>query len=268
MATTSRDIAGSASTQGELWGARARDWVEAQEHLTDPLNESVLRTLELGPGDSILDAGCGAGGFALAAAGRGAAVTGLDAAPAFVAIARERVPSGDFRVGELEDLPYDDGSFDAVIGLNSFQYAASPVNALREARRVVRTGHPVVIATWGRADDCETAVVLRGIGSLLPPPPPGTPGPFALSEDGALARLLGEAGLTLQSTEDVDCPFVYGDLDVALRAVLSSGPAAKAIQTAGEARVREVVAEALEPYRSASGAYRLENVFRYAVATA
>jgi ubiquinone/menaquinone biosynthesis C-methylase UbiE len=52
-----------------------------------------------------------------------------------LAIARTRVPDGDFHVGELESLPFPDGTFDLVTGFNAFQYAANPVAALADARK-------------------------------------------------------------------------------------------------------------------------------------
>jgi ubiquinone/menaquinone biosynthesis C-methylase UbiE len=54
---------------------------------------------------------------------RGAQFHGLDAAPNLLAIAGQRVPSGDFKVGDLESLPFPDRKFDLVTGFNSFQYA-------------------------------------------------------------------------------------------------------------------------------------------------
>ena len=69
----------------------------------------------------------------------------------------ERLPGRDFRVGEMQTLPYADQSFDVVTGFNSFQVAASPIDALREARRVARRAGTVVIATWGPPEDCEAA---------------------------------------------------------------------------------------------------------------
>lgn len=59
------------------------------------------------------------------------------------------MPQGDFRIAEMEGLPHADGSFDVVTGFNAFQYAAKPVNALREARRVAKRGGVLVIAVWG-----------------------------------------------------------------------------------------------------------------------
>jgi SAM-dependent methyltransferase len=202
------------------------------------------------------------------AARRGARVTGIDATAALIAIARERIPHGDFRVGEMEALPYAHSAFDVVTGFNSFQYAASPVNALREAGRVARTGAPVVIAVWGKPEDTEAAAYLAALGSLMPPPPPGAPGPFALSQDGALEALVTQAELTPTQVEEVDCLWEYPDEETALRGLLAAGPAVLAIQRSGEDRVREATARAIAPFRTASGGYELKNKFRYLIARA
>jgi SAM-dependent methyltransferase len=260
--------AGSASVQGELWGARARDWAEVQEPLARPLYDAVLDRLRIEPATRLCDVGCGSGVFCELAARRRAQVAGIDAADSLIAIARSRLPEGDFRVGEMEHLPYDDESFEVVTGLNSFQYAADQVHSLREAVRVAKPAARVIVATWGRAEDCEAAGYLAALASLLPPPPPGAPGPFALSDPGALEALAAEAGLDPQEAAEVECPFDYPELETALRGLLSAGPAVKAIATAGEERVREVVTEAIAPYRSAGGGYRLENTFRYVLAAA
>jgi len=261
-------VSGSSVTQGRLWGARARDWAEWQEPVQRPLYQAVLDATGVGSGTALLDVGCGSGLACALAATRGASVSGLDAAAGLVEIARERLPQADLRVGEMETLPFADRAFDVVTGFNSFQYAANPVGALREARRVSRPGAPVVIMTWGRKDDCDAAAYIAALGSVLPPPPPGAPGPFALSDETALKALATEAGLSPHRIADVDCPFTYPDLETALRALLSAGPAVRAIEAAGEERVREVVTQALTPYRTASGGYHLENVFRYLIAHA
>lgn len=268
METTSQRVAGTAGVQGELWGIRARDWAEAQEGFARPLYEAVLQSTGIGRGTRVLDVGCGAGLFCALAAERGAQVAGIDATPAFVDIARERVPQGDFQTGEMELLPYEDAAFDFVTGFNSFQFAANPVNALREARRVAKRGAAVVAATWGKPELCEAEAFLAALRPLLPPPLPGAPGPFALSADGALEALVEQAGLTPKSVADVDCPFEYPDLETLLRGFLSAGPSVKAIQVSGEARVRDDVAAAMAPFRLSSGRYRLENTFRFLVATA
>jgi SAM-dependent methyltransferase len=268
MGTETGSAAGSAPIQSQLWSARAKDWAEVQERTVLPLYREVLTKAGIGQGTNWLDVGCGSGMFCGLAAERGSSVSGLDAAPALIDIAKSKIPHGDFSVGDMESLPYPEAAFDVVTGLNSFQYAANPVSALREARRVAARDALLVLAVWGRPQHCEAAACLSALGKLLPPPPPGTPGPFALSEDAALRRLVSEAGMTPGEINDVDCPWVYQDAETALRGLLSAGPAVKAIQTSGEDRVGEAVLTALEPFKSKSGGYRLENRFRYVVARA
>jgi SAM-dependent methyltransferase len=258
---------GSAGVQSELWGARPREWC-AMEAQMRPLYEAVLDRVGVGDGMELLDAGCGAGLAAQLAARRGAVVSGVDATAELLAIAEERVPNGEFVVGDLESLGYRAASFDAVVGFNSFQYAASPRTALEEARRVARSGAPVVIATWAVPDRCEAAVYLAALGSLMPSPPPGAPGPFALSAPGALEALAGDAGLEPVDAAEVSCAWRFADLESALSAMLAAGPAVKAMRCSGEEAARDAVAAAVEPFRRPAGDYEIGSAFRYLVATA
>ena len=257
--------AGSATVQGELWGVRARDYAEVQEPTFLPLYESVLARPEVAKATSILDVGCGPGLAAQVFSRRIGHVAGADATAPFIEIARRRVPRGDFRVSEMEALPYADGSFDVVTSFNAFQYAASPVNALSEARRVVKAGGVIIVAVWGLPESCAAAGHLKALGSLMPPPPPGAPGPFALSDETKLKTLAAEAGLTSSAVVDVPCPWVYPDLETALRGMLSAGPAERAIRASSYERARKAVAAAIEAYRTGSGGYYLNNTFRYLV---
>jgi ubiquinone/menaquinone biosynthesis C-methylase UbiE len=268
MVDTSISTSGSAQRQAALWGRGARDYAERTERLMLAFFEEVLEQLGVGPGVSLLDVGCGSGVAAALAVERGASVSGLDATPELLAFARERVPSADFQQGEMERLPYPDDAFDVATGFNSFQYAANPVKALTEARRVTRPGGSVMIATWGRAEHVDMAAVIKAFGSLLPPPPPGAPGPFALSQDGALAALVRQAGLQPRHGGSVTNTWDFPDLETMLRTLLSAGPAVAAIEHAGEERVREAVAGALEPFRTSTGGYHLENEFAYLIARA
>lgn len=254
---------GSAPVQGPLWSARAQDWAEVQEHVARPSWQAVIDEHAPLAGRDALDVGCGSGGFAVLAAAAGARVAGIDAAPGLVEIAEQRVPEGTFRVGELERLPYADGSYDLVTGFNSFQYAVNPVNALREAKRVTRPGGAVVAMVWGTADECEPAAYLNALAALLPPPPPGAPGPFALSGPGSLERLVADAGLIPGPRRVVDCPWEYPDQPTLVRGLLSSGPAARAIAHAGEAAAREAVIAATARYRRPDGSYSMRCTFHH-----
>ncbi len=259
---------GTAQAQGELWGVQARNFANLQEKMLLPAYKIVFDKTNVSRGTRLLDVGCGPGLAAQLAAKLGASVTGLDASEAELIIARERVPDGDFRQGEMEELPYADASFDVVTGFNSFQYAADPANALRQARRVAKPGGYVAMVSWGRAQDCEVVPMLAAVMAYLPPPPPGAEGPFALSEPGKLEALMEQAGLTPQASGDVSCPFEYPDDETAWKGHSSPGPLVGAIRYAGEDNIKKALLDSLVPYKTASGGYRQENSFRYLIATA
>src|SRR5919206_352385 len=127
------------------------------------------RALGLAPGQAVLDVGCGAGAFLRLVAARGARAFGLDAAPALLDLARERVPAAQLRVGDMEALPYGDGTFDLVTGFNAFFFANDIVAALREAARVAKPGAPVVIQVWGPHDRNDLEAVKQVIRPFMPP---------------------------------------------------------------------------------------------------
>lgn len=252
----------TAGPNGRLWGARAQDWATLQEPTVRPVYDAVLDRLGVASGTRYLDVGCGAGMAAQMAAGRGADVSGVDAAEPLLAIARTRTPGGDFRLGDLEALPFGDAAFDAVTGFNSFQYAGDPVLALAEAKRVTRPGGAIVIMTWGAPDGMQAASLVTALRPLMPPPPPGAPGPFALSVESALRALAVYAGLMPIELFDVPSPFLYRDLEVAVRALNSSGVAVRAMENSSEQAVSDAHAQALAPFRQPDGGYRVEASFR------
>jgi SAM-dependent methyltransferase len=256
---------GTARIQGELWGAAARDWAEHQEPMCRPLWEAMLNAATVSVGTRLLDAGCGGGGACVVAAGRGAQVSGFDAAEPLLAIARERVPAGDFRSGDLETLPYAGGAFDAVLAANSVQYTAEPIAALRELRRVCAANGRVMVAIWSVPEECEMRDIFQAVRGTLPEPPSGE-GPWALSMPGRLERLLEQAGLRVVGSGIADCPFEYPDLAALWRAQRSAGVMQSVMRAVGEERLRAAVLKAVEAYRRPDGGVRLENRFRFVTA--
>jgi SAM-dependent methyltransferase len=246
--------------------ARARGFL-AQEPKMLALYESVLEQLPIGEGTRLLDVGCGAGLFLRLAAQRGADVAGIDADPALVELARERVPNAEIIVGDMETLPLDDECFDVVTGFDAFQLASDPGRALREAARVARAGAAVVIASWGRPEQCEAAGYVDAVGGGLAASAVGPFGPFALSGAGALCSFAAAAGLIPGALHDVPCVWNYPDEEHLLAALRSTGFAVKATAAAGEERVTAAILQSVAPYRMSGGDYRLENVFSYLIAT-
>jgi SAM-dependent methyltransferase len=259
---------GSAPVNGRLWGARAQDWSDVQEGQVRPAYEDVFSRVGLAQGAAYCDVGCGSGLAAQMAAKRGARVSGLDASESLLSIARVRVTQGDFRLGEMEELPFPAQSFDLVTGFNAFQYASNPAAALCEAKRVAKPGGHVVILTWGMPEGMEAASLVAALKPLLPPPPPGAPGPFALSEDSTLRAFAAGAGLNSVGVNDVDCAWSYPDLATALRGLGSSGVAMRARDHSGSEAVDRAHSAALAPFRQADGSYRIRATFRWLITRA
>jgi SAM-dependent methyltransferase len=256
----------TAAQNGRLWGARAQDWAEVQEGQFSAAYGAVFDACRLGRDTRYCDVGCGSGMAAMLASRRGAEVSGLDAAESLLAIARSRVPSGDFRVGDLEELPFPDAQFDLVTGFNAFQFAANPRAALAEAKRIAKPTGRIVVMTWGSPEGMEAAALVAALKPLLPPPPPGAPGPFALSDASALRALAESAGLRPLEVFDVVCHWAYPDLPTALRGLASSGVAVRAAEASGVEAVNEAHTAALAAFRQAHGGYRIGASFRWLLA--
>jgi SAM-dependent methyltransferase len=253
---------GTAETQGELWGAKASDWADANEPAWRPVFDAVLDAAGVGQRTRLLDVGCGAGGALVAARDRGAVVCGLDASKNLAEIARRRLPGATIEVGEMEALPFADEAFDVVTGVNAFQFAGDIVAALREARRVCRRGGTVAMLVWGRRNDCDLlSKVLPRVFALLPPTAATPP----LAEPGVIERLMRDAGLAASEARDVLEPLVFPDLDTAVRAITSA--MARAIRHAGEAAVKAAIVDGLASSGPGSGPVSLRNRFRLVQAT-
>ena len=260
---------GTGTVQAELWGPGARDWSDYNEPMCTPFYEAVLDAAGVGPGTRLLDVGCGGGFALLLAARREATVSGLDATPALLDIAAERVPGAVLTAGDLEDeLPFGAGTFDVVTAFNAVQYAGDPAAALRGMARVTRPGGLIAVVVWGPPAQCESGVMFRELGPLLPPAPPDAPGAVAWSEDGQLEELAAAAGLVPVTVADVPNPLIYPDLATAVRTQLSSGPARAAITHSGLPAVRGALTRAFAGSRKPDGSYRQDNLFRYLVASA
>ncbi len=95
---------------------------------------------------SVLDIGTGTGVFAEAFAAQGLAVTGIDVNAELLEVARQTVPTAQFKQAPVEQIPFADQSFDLAFLGHVLHEADDPVAALKEARRVARLR--VAILEW------------------------------------------------------------------------------------------------------------------------
>jgi SAM-dependent methyltransferase len=164
-------------------GSRARR-VYGAEDVHDFARRAILDKLSLGPGDHLLEIGCGGGLLLREALDAGARVTGLDHSDEMVELARERAPGAEVVLAEAEALPFPDQTFTAIAMSVVFFFFDDPLAVLRECLRVLCPGGRLAVYT--------TSPALRGTPAA--PEPLASRGHFYTDEQ--LAALAREAGLS------------------------------------------------------------------------
>ncbi|MCR6481267.1 class I SAM-dependent methyltransferase [Amycolatopsis sp. OK19-0408] len=162
------------------------------------LDEPPLKALvePLPPGDA-LDAACGTGRYSAILAERGHHVVGVDSSAGMLARARERVPGGDFRLGDLTRLPVGDSAFGLVVCGLALTHVRDLGPVLAEFARVLRPGGHVVVC------DIHPESVQRGSIPALRGPD-GRPGRLVTYRHlvGDYVRAALAAGLTVLGCEE------------------------------------------------------------------
>lgn len=155
--------------------------------------EEFINKLSLKPGMKVLDVACGTGNLALPAARAGAMVTGVDIAPNLLEQARENAKREgsniQFDEGDVEALPYDDASFDAVVTMFGAMFAPRPELVAAELTRVCRPGGFIAMANW-----TPTGFIgqMFKIMSSRVPPPAGMPSPLLWGKEETVRERFGK----------------------------------------------------------------------------
>ncbi|MGI8538394.1 MAG: class I SAM-dependent methyltransferase [Rubrobacteraceae bacterium] len=165
------------------------------------MGERLCEAVDLRAGDKVLDVATGSGNTAISAARRFCDVTGVDYVPELIeqATARaeaERLEVG-FEVGDAEDLPYPDASFDVVLSTLGVMFTPDQEKAAGELLRVCRPGGKIGLANW--TPDGFIGDMFRTIGKHVPPPPGIKPPPLWGTEE-RLRELFGEGVTSLETT--------------------------------------------------------------------
>jgi ubiquinone/menaquinone biosynthesis C-methylase UbiE len=185
-----------------MWGSG--NYAAVAERITEA-GQAVVERGGVEPGMNVLDVACGTGNATIPAAKAGARVTGLDLSPALLAIARERCADAmveiDWVEGDVQELPFEDASFDRVLSVFGHMFAPDHERTAAEMRRVLRPGGAISIACW--TPEGANGRMYRTLAGLVPAPPGATP-PSLWGTEQHVTDLLGEAEFERREIEWTD----------------------------------------------------------------
>jgi ubiquinone/menaquinone biosynthesis C-methylase UbiE len=170
MAETDVDFQAITAAQQKMWSAG--DFARIGRSL-QIVSENLCEAAEVAPREDVLDVACGSGNTGIAAARRFATVTGLDYVPALLEHARERakaelVEDAKWVVGDAQDLPFPDASFDVVMSTFGVMFAPDHQMSADELLRVTRRGGRIALGCW--TPDGMIGEMFMTVAKHAPPP--------------------------------------------------------------------------------------------------
>lgn len=241
----------SADWQGvdEGWGRKAVDFATLSEPGNCREYVALHHRLAIDAGDRLLDVACGSGLAIELARCRGATCSGIDASGRLVAVARDRSPDCDIRIGDMQHLPWGDATFDVVTSFRGV-WGTTP-DAVAETFRVLKPGGRLGLSVWGHLKVSPGVWALEPFRLAAGPKIEHQAAMVSLGRPGAGEDVLASAGF--ESVERIDLPFAweFPDPDTYARSLASTGPAYEAIENVGETAFLEAAAaQAAEQVRA------------------
>jgi SAM-dependent methyltransferase len=256
-----RELEGFKAFEAEGWGDRAETYGDLLGTMTSRIAEAVLDAAGVRHGMRVLDVATGPGYAAERAAARGAHPVGIDIAEGMLALARRRRPELEFRWGDAEELPFEDASFDAVVGGFVLNHLPSPERAIGEAVRVLAPDGTVAFSVWDRPERNRLNGVfseaMADAGVPTPAEVEAGPDPTRFSDDPAFEALLRDGGLHEAAVETISLNLTVPDADALWDGFMGSSVRMRAEIDAqpedARRRIRESYERRVEEHRTARG---------------
>lgn len=235
--------------------------------------EEFIDRLDIRPGMKVLDVACGTGNTAIPAAKKGAVVTGVDIASNLIDQARARAEdegvNATFDVGDAEDLPYEDGSFDAVTTMFGAMFAPRPDVTASELKRVCKPGGFVAMANW--TAEAFTGDMFKTNAKHVPPPPGMAP-PLQWGNEDIIRERFAEGISDLKLTRrKITFEYPYGPDEVVEHFRKYFGPTQKAFESLDESGQRELRKDLVDLWtrhnQATDGTTKVESEYLEVVAT-
>ncbi|KRE79290.1 class I SAM-dependent methyltransferase [Arthrobacter sp. Soil763] len=205
-----------------IWDQFAAGWKKWDAELLGwhgPFGDALLQDARLRPDSAVLDVAAGTGEPGLTAAHlvpRGQVVL-ADISAGMLHVAEEKadvrgLANVSFTVCDAAELPFRDGTFDAVLCRFGFMFFPQMRAALKEMVRTARPGARITAAVWGRAAENPWATLILGTlahHTELSRPPAEMPGLFRCSASGFMARLYRDAGLVQVAERKISTDLIH-----------------------------------------------------------
>ncbi|MEV0291509.1 methyltransferase domain-containing protein [Kribbella sp. NPDC050820] len=243
------------------WDGRADGYHRFFGAITTRVTEQLLDAAKVDRGGRVLDVASGPGYVAAACAVRGADVVGVDVAAEMVALAQRLRPEIDFRQADAEQLPFADGSFDAVVGNFLILHVGRPEHIAAELARVLRPGRKLALSTWDLPERARLlGVLVDAVAEAKVEPSadlPSGPPIFRFADEGEFARLLGHAGLGDVDVQTVAFTHRFASGDELWNGLLGGTVRTRALVLAQpervQARIRAAFGCLVRPYATKDG---------------
>jgi SAM-dependent methyltransferase len=268
-ATNSVSVDPSNSEQRRAWdGNEGEYWAEHADWFDQTIAEHHRRLMSaaaIGRHERILDIGCGAGQTTLdaARAATSGSALGLDLSSQLIARAQQRaategVANATFVQADVQVHPFEPAAFDIAISRTGAMFFGDPVAAFTNVAGAVVPGGRLALVAWQELAANEWLAQISGAlaaGRDRPAPPPGAPGPFALSDPDRVRTVLSAAGFAEVSLEASVADMWFGtDPDHAHRMVIGlMGWMLDGLDADDRAAARDALHRTLEAHRAPDG---------------
>jgi SAM-dependent methyltransferase len=245
-------------------GKSGLKWAEDQEKLDammQAMADVAVAASAVGPGENVLDIGCGTGATALALAervGPDGRVLGVDVSKPMLEVARSRI--GDrrnlaFVEADAATAHFEHGSADLIFSKFGVMFFADPEAAFRNIHTAAKPGGRLTFICWRALQENPFATIpMSAALRHLPPqakPDPHAPGPFAFADPVRVGHILTQAGFKTPSFAAFDTTMVVGrKASSAAKEAVLVGMASRLLMEASDELKAQVIADLTETYEA------------------